>query len=95
MLSAWSNEAETWEPAGTVAWETGPIIRRATNGDRAIVSGHVVLDTPDLLQDVVRPHGPAQVRATIMHEVAHDAELPPWRMPPGRSTPPPPRPLTR
>ncbi|MEX5307621.1 matrixin family metalloprotease [Kocuria sp. CPCC 205258] len=51
------------------------IIRQAPDGQRVIVSGHVMLDTPDLLQVAMRPQGLSQVKATIMHEIAHVAGL--------------------
>lgn len=34
-----------------------------------------MLDTPDLLQVAMRPQGLSQVKATIMHEIAHVAGL--------------------
>ena len=71
VLIAWSDAEEVPDLAGRVVGLGGPIVRQDPEGAFVNVSGHVMLDTPDLLLTAQLPDGLAQVRATIVHELAH------------------------
>lgn len=71
VLITWTDEGEVADLAGEVVGLGGPIVRQEPDGPYVNVSGHVMLDTPELLLMGQRPDGLAHVRATIIHELAH------------------------
>jgi hypothetical protein len=72
VLIAWSDPVESPRLAGTVAGYAGPQSIGSTQpGSRHYVTGQVVLDAPDLANLTRVPSGRAQVKAIILHELAH------------------------
>jgi hypothetical protein len=75
VLIAWSDEAETPGLAGAVAGLGGSAYVEATRADgqpsgKVFVSGSATLDGPDLRR-IERIEGEAEVRAVVLHELAH------------------------
>jgi len=75
VLIAWSTPAETPALAGDVAGLGGSGYAQAAGQPLlplVLAAGQVRLDAPDLADIVAsRPHGAAEVRAIIMHELGH------------------------
>lgn len=68
VLIAWSDAVEHPDLAGNVAGLGGSTARQVDGEAFVYVTGQVVLDTPSLTAMMERPE---QVRAVIMHELAH------------------------
>ncbi|MFE7631576.1 matrixin family metalloprotease [Kocuria sp. NPDC057446] len=68
ILIAWSDAEEHPDLAGDVAGRGGSTARNVDAGPFVYVTGQVVLDAPSLTSMMERPD---QVRAVIMHELAH------------------------
>jgi len=72
VLIAWSTPAETPGVAGNVAGLGGSGYVEAAGQPLVLEAGQVRLDAPDLAGIIAsRPDGAAEVRAIIMHELAH------------------------
>ena len=71
MLIAWSSPEEVPQLAGNVAGRGGSTAVSVSGRRAALVSGQVALDAPDLARIMLRPDGPAYVRAVILHELGH------------------------
>lgn len=71
VLIAWSDPAEMPDLAGDVVGLGGSAPRQAPGKPLVYVTGQVALDAPGLAAVLQRPGGAAQVRATIVHELAH------------------------
>lgn len=72
VLIAWSTPAETPGLAGNVAGLGGSGYVEAAGQPLVLEAGQVRLDAPDLAGIIAsRPDGAAEVRAIIMHELAH------------------------
>lgn len=72
VLVAWSDEGNFPELAGQVAGIGGSAaVPGPTGRGRWLAAGRVVLDGPDLAAMLERPGGPDQVRAIVVHELAH------------------------
>lgn len=68
ILIAWSDAGEYPDLAGDVAGRGGSTARNVDDGPFVYVTGQVILDAPSLTSMMERPE---QVRAVIMHELAH------------------------
>jgi hypothetical protein len=68
VLITWSDAEEYPDLAGNVAGRGGSTARQAGNDPFVYVTGQVILDAPSLTAMMERPE---QVRAVIMHELAH------------------------
>ncbi len=68
ILIAWSDAGEHPDLAGDVAGRGGSTARQVDGAPFVYVTGQVVLDAPSLTAMMERPE---QVRAVIMHELAH------------------------
>jgi hypothetical protein len=72
VLIAWTTPAVVPELEGRTAGLGGSTPRRHDlSGDLEYVTGTVALDSPALHDVLGRPGGAAQVRAIVMHELAH------------------------
>lgn len=72
VLLAWSDEDGFPELAGQVAGIGGSAAVPGPTGEgRWLAAGRVVLDGPDLAAMLERPRGADQVRAIVVHELAH------------------------
>ncbi len=72
VLVAWSTAVEVPELAGDVAGVGGSaVVPGATGGGHWLAAGRLVLDSTDLGAILALPDGYVQVRAIIMHELAH------------------------
>ncbi len=72
VLVAWSDEAGFRELEGQVAGIGGSAAVPGPTGEgRWLAAGRVVLDGPDLAAMLDRPDGAEQVRAIVVHELAH------------------------
>ncbi|SKB55138.1 hypothetical protein SAMN05660473_01305 [Arthrobacter sp. 49Tsu3.1M3] len=71
VLIAWSSPEEVPQLAGNVAGRGGSTAVSVSGRRAALVSGQVALDAPDLARIMLRPDGPAYVRAVILHELGH------------------------
>jgi hypothetical protein len=72
VLLAWSTAEETPGLAGDIAGLGGSIAQAPPfTSYLRFVSGSVTLDAVDLREALEGPDGPAQVRAIVLHELAH------------------------
>lgn len=72
VLVAWSDEQSFPELGGQVAGIGGSAaVPGPTGQGRWLAAGRVVLDGPDLAAMLDRPGGADQVRAIVVHELAH------------------------
>ena len=71
VLVAWSDPSEEPRLDGRVAGIGGGYPVRDTHGHLTYVSGAVALDTPALAPLLGTPSGRLEVRAIVMHELAH------------------------
>lgn len=72
VIVGWSDAARTPELAGTVSGVGGSTALPGAYGNqRYLRSGVVILDIDDLKRSLASSNGALQVRAIIMHELAH------------------------
>ncbi|EYR64191.1 peptidase M10A and M12B matrixin and adamalysin [Actinotalea ferrariae CF5-4] len=72
VLVAWSDEEAFPELEGQVAGIGGSAAVPGPTGEgRWLAAGRIVLDGPDLAAMLERPDGAGQVRAIVVHELAH------------------------
>jgi Matrixin len=71
VLVAWSTPRESPDLAAAVAGAAGSTAVTTTAGQRVYVTGQVQLDARQLADDLAGPHGAAQVRAVLEHELGH------------------------
>lgn len=72
ILIAWSTPEQIPELGGDIAGLGGSTAVTTTDdGPVVYVSGVVALDAPQLANTMAGPNGAAQVRAVILHELAH------------------------
>ncbi|WP_298590369.1 peptidase [uncultured Kocuria sp.] len=71
VLITWSDTTEVPDLAGNVVGLGGSTARQAPGRPFVYVTGQVALDAPGLTEVLDRPDGATQVRATIIHELAH------------------------
>ncbi len=72
VLVAWSTPDEVPELAGRVAGLGGSTALRDPDGGRAwFVGGQVAMDGPTAAEILDRPNGVAELRAILLHELAH------------------------
>lgn len=70
VLVDWTDPSANPDLAGSIAGTGGSASLVLPEG-RVYVSGEVSLDGPQLGEVALRPDGPAQVRAIILHEIGH------------------------
>ncbi|MEX5296289.1 peptidase [Kocuria sp. CPCC 205268] len=71
VLITWSDATEVPDLAGNVVGLGGSTPRRGPGTPFIYVTGQVTLDAPGLTEVLDGPGGADQVRATIVHELAH------------------------
>lgn len=71
VLITWSNETEVPGLAGNIAGLGGSDFARTPGQPLVFVAGQVMLDAPSLSENLAYSAGRDQVRAVIVHELAH------------------------
>lgn len=72
VVIAWTTPDEVPDLAGPVAGIGGSTAKQHyLSGELEYVTGLVALDAPELAKVMTRSEGAAQVRAVVMHEIAH------------------------
>lgn len=71
VLVAWTDPEHVPRLAGAVAGLGGPQEVTAPDGTKVYVTGTVSMDAPTALRVLARPDGHAEVRAILIHELAH------------------------